>query len=121
MKTKEKKTYATKPPKNATGPPPIKRILRWQESNSEVRDDGGVCEVGDIDVVVAIGGEATATATNNEGGATTLAVVVAGVDVVWDDDNGGEEEVEDNEAAGVGEVGEVVVIVLFFVEVNDFI
>lgn len=41
------KTYATKPPKKATGPPPIKRILRWHESNSDDRacagGDGWVC------------------------------------------------------------------------------
>lgn len=30
-------TYATKPPKNATGPPPIRRIFRWHESKSDVR------------------------------------------------------------------------------------
>lgn len=29
-------TYATSPPRKATGPPPIKRILRWQESNSDI-------------------------------------------------------------------------------------
>lgn len=40
-------TYATKPPKKATGPPPIKRILRWHESKSDDRacagGDGWVC------------------------------------------------------------------------------
>lgn len=30
-------TYATRPPKNATGPPPMRRIFRWHESNSDVR------------------------------------------------------------------------------------
>lgn len=40
-------TYATKPPKKATGPPPIKRIFRWHESKSDDRacagGDGWVC------------------------------------------------------------------------------
>ncbi|KNC21594.1 hypothetical protein FF38_07673 [Lucilia cuprina] len=53
-------------------------LLVVHESKSEVRDDGGVCEVGDIDVVVAMGGEATATATNNEGGATILQAAITG-------------------------------------------
>lgn len=34
-------THATNPPRNATGPPPISRIFRWQESNSDVRACGG--------------------------------------------------------------------------------
>lgn len=42
-----KKTYATNPPKKATGPPPMSRILRWHESNSDDRacagGDGWVC------------------------------------------------------------------------------
>lgn len=40
-------TYATKPPKKATGTPPIKRIFRWHESNRDGRacvgGDGWVC------------------------------------------------------------------------------
>lgn len=44
-------TYATKPPRKATGPPPIRRILRWQESKRDVRDDGGVWDVGDMEDV----------------------------------------------------------------------
>lgn len=34
-------TYATKPPRNATGPPPMSRIFLWQESNSDGRAWGG--------------------------------------------------------------------------------
>lgn len=39
--TEKPKTYATSPPKKATGPPPISRILRWHESNSDIRACGG--------------------------------------------------------------------------------
>lgn len=35
------RTYATSPPRNATGPPPMSLILRWQESKSDSLAWGG--------------------------------------------------------------------------------
>lgn len=43
-------TYATNPPMKATGPPPINRIFRWHESNSDDR----ACAGGDEWVCIPI-------------------------------------------------------------------
>lgn len=47
----EKETYATRPPRKATGAPPMRRIFLWHESRRETRGERSYTP---LDVVVAV-------------------------------------------------------------------